>query len=311
MSTDHGFTWSTPERISGRNADVCQFGDAFDPSLSPAACNFNGHSDIAVRPNGHLAVTMLNGNTPTVNQQLLSLKCAPSGSSTEGTAHLNCGNPTKVANEIFEGAPQCQGVGTCSPGAFIRTPEETSQRIAVNQDNGDLFVTWYDYRFGEFDIFVSKSSDGGTTWTPPHKVNRDSGTDHYSAAIDVSERNGRSRVGISYFRTDRVANENQPPDGGFSIGDPGVGEKLSDYVLAGGSGVNTPYAYSVLSPTFPPPDGVQAGFNGDYTGITITPDGQAHPIWSDTRNRVPNPFFNHVTVDEDVFTATHDLPSRT
>jgi hypothetical protein len=311
MSTDHGFTWSTPEEISGANPDVCQLGNSFNKSFDPNACNFNGHSDLAVRPNGDLAVTILNGNTPTVNQQILSLRCHPSGSSPAGTAHLNCGTPSKVASEILQNAPECAGIGFgCSPGAFIRTPAETSQRLAVNQSNGDLYVTWYDYRFGEFDIFLSSSTDAGLTWTSPHKVNPDRGTDHYFSAIDIAERNGHSKVGVSYFRTGRVPNENQSPPGGFAPGDPGVGERASDYVLSGGASLDTPFAFRVLSPKFPAPDGLQAGFNGDYSGLTITPNGQAHPIWSDTRNRVPNPDFNHVSVDEDVFTVARDLPSK-
>jgi hypothetical protein len=311
MSTDHGFTWSTPEQISGVNPDLCVLGDTFDPSLDPGACNFNGHSDVAVRPNGHLGITFLNGNTPTVDQQILALKCSPSGSSPAGTAHLNCGTPSRVAMEKLANAPQCEGIGQCSPGAFIRMPEETSQRIAVNQHNGDLYNTWYDYRYGEFDIFVSRSTDGGSTWSAPRKVNPDRGTDHYFSAIDILERHGHAKIGISYYRTGRVPHENQSPPNGFALGDPGVGQKMSDYVLSGRSSRgHGSFAYRVLSPKFPAPDGIQAGFNGDYSGITITPDGDAHPVWSDTRNRVPNPNFNHVTTDEDVFTVSMDLPSK-
>ncbi len=310
MSTDHGFTWSTPERISGANPGLCRFGNAFKKSLNPHACNFNGHSDIAVRPNGDLGITFENGNTPTVNQQILSLECDPSGSSSAGTAHLNCDTPRKVASEILKNAPECAGIGFgCSPGAFIRVPAETSQRIAVDQSNGDLYVTWYDYRFGEYDVFLSRSTNAGRSWSQPRKVNPDRGTDHYSAAIDVRERDGHSRIGVSYYRTGRVPNENHSPPGGFAPGDPGVGKRLSDYVLSGGTGLSTPYGFRVLSPKFPAPDGNQAGFNGDYSGLTITPNGQAHPVWSDTRNRVPNPGFNNAGVDEDVFTITHNLPT--
>jgi hypothetical protein len=64
----------------------------------------------------------------------------------------------------------------------------------------------------------------------------------------------------------------------------------------------------VLSPSFPPPDGIQAGFNGDYSGIEVDRFGIAHPIWSDTRNRVPDPGFDKVSVDEDVFTTARPIP---
>jgi hypothetical protein len=50
---------------------------------------------------------------------------------------------------------------------------------------------------------------------------------------------------------------------------------------------------------------------GDYTGLTINFDIQAHPVWSDTRNRDPFAPNNGVTVDEDYFTVSRNLPSGT
>ena len=56
-----------------------------------------------------------------------------------------------------------------------------------------------------------------------------------------------------------------------------------------------------------PPDGIQTGFNGDYSGLTINRGTEAHPIWSDTRNVNAFPE-NGVVHDEDVFTTTVQLP---
>ena len=86
-------------------------------------------------------------------------------------------------------------------------------------------------------------------------------------------------------------------------------DRLSDYALSGGTAGATPYAFRVLSPTFPPPDGAQVGFNGDYSGLTIPRGTDAHPIWSDTRNRDPYAPANDVQRDEDVFTDSVGLPS--
>jgi hypothetical protein len=304
MSTDHGFTWSTPQRISGVNRSICTLGNAFDPARDPGACNLDGHSDIQVRPNGDLAVTFISQNTAGQNPQILSLACRPTGDSVKGTASLNCAKPNKVANYVV--GPSCdfgRGPEQCIPGVNIRAPFETAQRLAVDERTGDLYNTWYDYRRGEFDVFVSRSVDG-RTWSAPKLVNPDRGTDHYFSAIDIGE-TARPKVAISYYRTDRVAGENNPPPGGF---DSSVANKMSDYVLSGGRGLNTPYHFTVLSPRFPPPDGLQAGFNGDYSGINVDTLGRAHPVWSDTRSRVPNPAFNKGTVDEDVFTVTRSIP---
>jgi hypothetical protein len=311
MSTDHGFTWSTPAKISGVNRFVCDFGDTFNPDLDPHSCNFNGHSDLQVLPNGDVVVSFQNGNTPTVNQQFLAVHCRPSGSSTAGTAHMNCGAPHKIADEVTKGAPGCdfgRGPEQCIPGAFIRAPIETAQRLAVNQHNGNLYDTWFDYRSGEFDIWLSRSLDGGITWSSPRRVNRDTGVDHYFSSIDIGEGTLGSHVGVAYYRTARVPNENDTPTGGFEPGDPGIADRLSDFVLSGGKNLATPYAFTVLSPKFPAPDGIQAGFNGDYTGLVVIGSSDAHPVWSDTRVDIPDPSFDHGTVDEDVFTDRQPLP---
>ncbi len=190
------------------------------------------------------------------------------------------------------------------PGRIHPRAFETSQRLAVDERNGDLYNTWYDYRYGEYDIFVARSSDGGRTWTPARKVNPDTGTDHYFSAIDIGERHGPN-VAISYNRTGRVPGESSSPPDGFGED---VATQLSDYVLSGGRGLATPYEASVLSPKFPAPDGVQGGFNGDYTGIAVDSKNVAYPIWSDTRNRVPDPAFDGASVDEDVFMAARHIP---
>ena len=65
---------------------------------------------------------------------------------------------------------------------------------------------------------------------------------------------------------------------------------------------------SLMMPMFPPPGGDQFGFLGDYSGLTITPDGLAHPIWADTRNRDPLAPQNGIVNDEDVFTVGTNLP---
>jgi hypothetical protein len=310
MSTNRGFTWSTPEEISGNSPQLCFFGNFFDPSQSPSQCDLDQGSDPKVLPDGRLAVVFNNGNTPAndPNGQQLGVVCHPSGSSPAGTAHLNCGTPSKIGDDVLVGEPACGGELSgqeCIPGAFVRAND--FPRLAVNPSNGHLYAVWNDYRNGEFDIQMASSADGGQTWGATQMVNPDTGLDHYFGAVDVGKEPGPDRVGVSYYRTQRVPNENTTPSGGFVPGQPGVKAGQLDYVLAGGTGLSTPYRFTVLSPIFPPPDGIQSGFIGDYTGLTIPIGTEAHPIWADTRNTVP--FAIGHNRDLDTFTTTAQLPN--
>jgi len=309
MSTDHGRTWSTPAEISGRNATLCFFGNFFDPTRNPSDCDFDQGSDPRVLPNGDLVVVFNNGNTPVGNPdaQQLAVHCHPTGSSPLGTAHLSCGTPTKVGDDIVSSAPQCdfgRGREECIPGPYIRTND--FPRLGVNRANGHLFAAWQDYRNHEYDIQLTESTDGGATWSPSKTLNPDTALDHYMPAIDVVRSGSQDHVAVSYYRSQRVPGENSgatqaPPQSG-------VQAEPSDYVLAGGQNVVAPFHFTVVSPVFAPPDGSQAGFNGDYSGLAVDQSAQAHPIWSDTRNADPYTPANGVVHDEDVFSLTANIP---
>jgi hypothetical protein len=327
MSTNGGRTWSPPEEISGASP-LCRFGNAFNKQLNPNACNFDQGADPTALPNGDLVVAFNNGNTPGLVNQQLAVVCHPTGSTATSpmTAKLNCGDPTKVGDDVIAGEPQCdfgRGPEECIPGPFIRTND--FPRISTNAQNGHVYVTWQDYRNGEYDIQMSMSSDGGHTWSPEKTVNRDSGLDHYMPAVDQSPTVG-DRVGVSYYRSARVPNESAAgpsftgggifapcgsggaiPTGASSCA--GVAAEDSDYALAGGTGTALPYPYVVVSPVFPPPDGNQVGFNGDYSGLVISTGTEAHPVWSDTRNSAVAG--NGVAHDEDIFSDAVTLPSGT
>jgi hypothetical protein len=312
MSTDQGKTWSTPQEISGRNPTLCAGAFGIDMSR----CDFDQGSDPIVLPNGDLEVVFVNGNSPSSTDQQLAVHCRPTGSSPAGTANLNCANPVLVGLADTTGAPTCnfgRGPELCIPGAFIRTND--FPRIAVNTVNGDLYTVWQDYTRRdngnkEWSIQISQSTNGGAAWTRTQTVNPDTGLDHYFPANDIAEINGADRVGVSYYRTERVPNET----GGTFIARPSCSTSAtvacnSDYVVAGGTSLLTPYDFKVVSVVFPPPDGIQAGFNGDYSGLTINKGADAHPIWSDTRNLDPYAPQNAVVHDEDIYTNNVGLPN--
>jgi hypothetical protein len=324
MSTDHGVTWSTPEEISGSSASLCFGGNFFDPTRSQHDCDFDQGSDSRPMADGSLVVAFFNQNTaPTnANDQELDVICHPSGNSASGTAHLHCGSPNLIGEDAITGEPQCnfgRGPEECVPGPWIRTNDYP--RIALDKGNGDLYVVWQDYRHAEYDIQIRQSTDGGKFWTQFGPVNP-TGADFYEAAIDVASNH---HVAVSFYRSDRIPNENNPPVHApdvcgtpvpaqcFQPGDPGVQSPTnrSVYILAGGDGSRAPGAQLKnvqISPAFSPPDGNQAGFNGDYSSIAVT-GTTAHPVWSDTRNSVVQTSPDQGVVhDEDVFTDAIPVP---
>ena len=305
MSTDHAVTWSTPEEISG-SSPLCSFGNLFDPSRDANACDLDGGSDTQVTPSGHLLVAINNNNTQTANSQQLAVVCHPSGHSEAGTAHLNCGSPSKIGDDVVVGAPLCnfgRGPEECVPGPFVRTHDVP--RVAIDRVNGAAFTVWQDFRNSEFDIQLSTSTDDGLTWSSSRPVNPDSGFDHYFPAVGADSTN----LAVSYYRAGQVPTERNG-SAVFAPGQPGVQTTSSQYWLSGQQPANMalPFVALPISPTFGPPDGIQTGFIGDYTGLAVV-GSTAHAIWSDTRNSVlqtsPAQGSTH---DEDIFTTTHGVP---
>jgi hypothetical protein len=298
-STDKAVTWSKPKEISGNNPDLCFFGNFFDPARNEHDCDFDQGSDPIVLPDGTIVVVFNNGNTPEGNPNAQQLAVV----SKDGGETWS--KPVKVGDDIVVNEPVCdfgRGPEECIPGAFVRTND--FPRIAVDKANGDVYAVWQDYRTGAFDIILSKSTNGGRSWkeaTQPANPSRN--LDHSQPAIDVGD---HQKVAVSYYRTGRVPNENHSPKDGFRPGrDPGVQRRDSDYFLAGGKDLNTPFTHTRVARPFPPPDGVQAGFMGDYSGLAALGD-KAIPIWADTRNTaIAEQGASH---DEDVFISILDIP---
>jgi hypothetical protein len=296
-STNHALTWSKPVEISGNNPNLCFFGNFFDPTRNANDCDFDQGSDPKVLPDGTIVVTFNNGNTAAgnPNSQQLAVRSTDGG--------MSWSAPVKVGDDITVGEPLCnfgRGPEECVPGPFIRTND--FPRIAVDPNRGTLYVTWQDFRSGkEYDIQLAESTDGGLTWTgataPVNPVNPSKALDHYMPDVGVSTKGGPgSNVAVSYYRSP----EPQTPAQIGTIG--------QEYFLSGGIRLETPFEQVQVAPMTPAPDGIQAGFNGDYSGLVVV-GKVAHPIWSDTRDAVPGSVGPQgVMHDEDIFTIAVHVP---
>jgi len=129
---------------------------------------------------------------------------------------------------------------------------------------GTLYVNWSDQRNGadNTDIFISKSTDGGNTWSEPKKINSDSGHSHqYLTWMKVDPVTGYIFI-VYYDRSHYTGNQ--------------TGVTLS-YSVDGGKSFQS---IAVSDEAFVPHSSV---FMGDYNHIDAY-NNIITPIWTELKN---------------------------
>jgi hypothetical protein len=163
-TTDGGQTWSTPTRISPQNNNMFTIGN-----------------QIVVLPDGTLVDVFHYGKgsgQDQPNASLTGVARSTDGGKTWSKPIRISNNP--VVNDVDPdtGFPLCTGadIGGGLPD------------IAVDPHSGALYVVWEDSRFSgtHNDIALSKSTDGGKTWSAPQKVNQTpSPVEAFTPMVDV------------------------------------------------------------------------------------------------------------------------------
>lgn len=180
------------------------------------------------------------------------------------------------------------------PDRNFRSPASLPA-LAVSPANGDLFAAWADYRSGDADILLSRSRDGGATWSAPRRMNDDppdNGIDQIHPQLAVAP-NGRVSLmwmdrrlpcpDLDWIPAEHVGRENfcldtfllRSYDGGDSwMGNLRVGGQTWDWSL------NLPIVTRSTNP--------DTGFIGDYQGLAAS-DEADYPFWAATSNLGQNP----------------------
>jgi hypothetical protein len=178
-SDDRGHSWSPSKYIAG-SAAFCA------PSWSPSGrCQDSQGSQPTVNPvTGQLWVGFLNGDTEDEDQYLVV-------TSTDGGNTFSAPSRVDTIYDVNEprsnnGRADCSARGQ-SPGRAVLTNtcfrvDPIMHSIVADKRGGpfanDLYLVVYDNRNGTIrdsnnDVFFYRSTDGGTTWIGPTRVNND------------------------------------------------------------------------------------------------------------------------------------------
>jgi len=273
-STDGGRTWGAPQVIASSGSDA--FDDKETITADPLDSRFvyvvwdrligGGNSammfarttdggasweparSLYVPPQGgetigHLIRVLPDGTLVDVFMELATTNTINVMRSTD--RGMTWSGPIRVATSAALGAADPQ------TGAVVRDASILPQ-MAVAPD-GSLYVVWQDARFTSFrdSIAISRSSDGGVTWSAPVRVNSEPGVAAFIPQVHVR---ADGTIGVTYY------------DFRSNTADPAT--LLTDFWLARSTdGVN--WIETRVSPAFNLNTAPNAGglFLGDYYGL--------------------------------------------
>ncbi|HEX8599814.1 MAG TPA: hypothetical protein VF952_15030 [Chloroflexia bacterium] len=231
-------------------------GQTFSPPVRvslPAQDETQG-SFPATGPNGELYVLYFSDSPASTGNPGRGLYIARS---TDGGVTFS--QATRISNVLRPPSPL--------PGSEFRI--FVLPALAVDPTNGSLYATWNDYRNDDSDVMLSRSTDGGVSWTAAQRVNNDPAQprkDQFFPAVIV----GRdSAVHLLWLdRRDDPANKVYLPYYGTSTD-------------GGATFTQEPLSRTPSDPTI----GFQGTLIGDYIAIDTSPDGsRVYAAWVDLRN---------------------------
>jgi hypothetical protein len=183
------------------------------------------------------------------------------------------------------GTPQVISTGTAATIPWSQSGPTTFPSIACDISggprNGYVYVTWCDGRNGDADVFLARSTNRGSTWSSPVRVNNDAMSNGKVQAWPWISVNDQGLIAIAFYDTRNTPNNNiieawlaRSSDGGLTF----TNEVLS----------------SQQSPTSQPNTDVRFG---DYIGIDFW-GNRIVPVWTDERAG---------GFDMEIFTAQIDI----
>jgi hypothetical protein len=227
-SPDNGETWSPARMI-------------YDPGKDDQTIA----NQIAVEPDGTLLDVFVQTHSGQGSQSSPRSSVAVMRSTDHGASWSK---PRKVSRLI---AGPVRTPGDDRP---VRTGD-VAPDIAIDRGSGAVYVVWQDAVSGTPAVRLSKSIDGGRTWSLPERVSSSpAGTPAFTAAVDV---NDSGAVAVTYydFRHDT-------PDDATALTDYWIRMSTDGAATWGGSQRVTPTSFDMKQAPV-----ARGYFTGDYEGL--------------------------------------------
>lgn len=227
-STDGSTSWSDPITISDLEGNCIDDDDTTEGAVP------------AIGPNGEIYVTW-------AYDEKLFFDKSTDGGSTWGSDKVIADQPGGWTIDV-PGIPRCNGMPI------------TEVDLSEGPHRGNIYVNWGDQRNGtdDTDIWITKSTDGGSQWSNPKRVNDDlAGKHQFLSWMDVDPATGF--IYIVFY--DRRAYEDDATD-----------VYLAYSTDAAETFTNIKISKSSFTPTI-------GGFFGDYNDISAY-NGTVRPIWT-------------------------------
>ena len=245
-STDGGDTWSAVQNISD----------------GVAAGSHNQGVNIQIGPNGEVYTVWAVYDAFPADETALGFNVSTNGG-------VSWNGESRIITNIRGHR------NTSLPNTSIRRNSFPSMAVDVSggPNDGAIYVVWTNIgvpgvNSGDAEIYLAKSTNGGTTWGTPIRVNQDPGTSsQWFPWISCDPVTGQLAV-IFFDRRD---------DPGNSL--------TRTYMAVSNDGAATweDFAVGDVSFTPTPIPGLAGGYMGDYLGVAIH-SGRAYPAWTDDRS---------------------------